>query len=62
MKMFDINFSYVEPRWGDAQIPAETEQEARDEFDLYIKEFYPEAEELEIMNIQEEKDDDVTIS
>ena len=58
MKMFDVEFSYVEPRWGDAQIPAETEQEARDEFELYLKEFYPEAVDVEITHIKVEKDND----
>jgi len=57
MKMFNIEFSYNEPRWGDAQIPAETEQEARDEFDLYIKEFYPEAVDIEVTSIKKEDEE-----
>ena len=58
MKNYLIKFSYTEPMWGDADIPAESEQEARDEFDLYMKEFYPEAIDIEITHIEEEKDSD----
>ncbi len=54
MKIWNVEFSYSEPRWGDATIPAETELEAREEFDLYLKEFYPEAIDVEVINIKEE--------
>jgi hypothetical protein len=53
---YEVDFSYVEPRWGQVEINADDADTAEADALDYIKKFYPEALDIKIDAVKEIKD------
>ncbi len=53
---YEVDFSYVEPRFGQVETDADAKENAEADALDYIKQFYPEAMDIKIEAVREVKD------
>jgi hypothetical protein len=53
MKEYSVEFEYHIKEYGECTVPAESPDDAEQEADRYIREFYPDVEDVEITGVRE---------
>lgn len=53
MKNYSVEFEYRIKEYGECTVPADTADDAETEAERYIKEFYPDVEDVDITGIRE---------
>jgi hypothetical protein len=53
MKDYSVEFEYKIKEYGECKVPADNAEDAENEAEKYIKEFYPDVEDVEITGVRE---------
>lgn len=56
--MFDVEFTYKLPEWGNVELDADDAEHAERLADKYIRESFPDAQDIEITSVREAKEDE----
>jgi len=55
MTLYKVDYSYMEPGWDDILVEADTKEEAKEIATQRIAQAYPEAQDFEIVEVEEIK-------
>lgn len=56
--MYDVEFSYKLPEWGNVELEAIDADEAETLAERYVKETFPDAMDVEVTSVREVKEDE----